>query len=172
MNWKYTGNSRPDFAVKPKKGQESVWDYPRPPIIKEEKRHVRITFNGHTVANTKSALRVLETASPPGIYIPPDDIEHQFLISATSSSICEWKGRAFYWSIKCGEAWARNAAWSYPYPLKGFTRIANYLSFYPAMLECWIGDVKVKPQPGSFYGGWITPDVTGPFKGAPGTEDW
>lgn len=172
MKWKYTGKSRPDFAIQPKGGQESVWDYPRPPVIVSDDRRIKVCFNGYTVADTRKALRVLETASPPGIYIPPEDVKEEFLFPATSSSICEWKGRAFYWSLKCGETWLRNAAWSYPYPNKEFKSLANYLSFYPAMLDCRIGKEKVKPQPGSFYGGWITSEIVGPFKGAPGSEGW
>lgn len=172
MKWKYTGNRRPDFAFEPNAGQESVWDYSRPPVIREETRRVVVIFNGYTIAETKSSFRVLETASPPGFYIPSGDVNQEFLISGTSSSICEWKGRAIYWTVKCEGAWARNAAWSYPYPAADYTAISNCISFYPAMLECRVDDEKVRPQPGSFYGGWITSEIVGPFKGSPGTEDW
>lgn len=172
MDWLYDGSKRPDFAIDPLAGQESVWDYKRPPVIRREIRHVRVIANGITVAESMDALRVLETASPPGIYIPPEDVHFEYLIASASSTYCEWKGRASYWSLKLGDVWIRNAAWSYPFPFEEFKKIGNYMSFYPAMLECWLGGERVKPQPGTFYGGWITHDIVGPFKGAPGTESW
>jgi uncharacterized protein (DUF427 family) len=117
-------------------------------------------------------VRVLETASPPTFYLPPEDVRVDLLQEASGSSLCEWKGRARYWSIVAGDGQLDSAAWSYEEPFDGFTEIAGYFSFYPAVLECYVDSVRVEPQPGGLYGGWITPEVVGPFKGEPGTESW
>ena len=125
------------------------------------------------IANTNRAIRVLETASPPTFYLPPNDVQINLLEVAAGNSLCEWKGQARYWSVVLPEREPiRSAAWSYEEPFDGFERIAGYLSFYPGRLECYVGGERVAPQPGNLYGGWVTPEVVGPFKGGPGTESW
>lgn len=170
--WRFTGETRPGFAVEPAAGQESVWDHPRPPQVEQDGRRVKVVAGSVTVADTRSALRVLETAGPPVFYIPPDDLRTEYLRPSRRASLCEWKGQAEYWSVAVGERTIADAAWSYPSPLEGYEAIAAYLSFYPAKIDCWVDGQRVEPQPGSFYGGWVTPEIVGPFKGTPGTEWW
>jgi uncharacterized protein (DUF427 family) len=156
-----------------RRGQESVWDYPRPPTLEPTPRRIRIVVAGETIVDTTSAWRVLETSHPPGYYIPPTDIRAGVLIPASGSSVCEWKGRAEYFSLRVGEHELQNVAWAYPKPTPRFTPIAGYFAFYAgAMDRCLVDDEVVVPQPGGFYGGWITADVVGPFKGGPGTAGW
>ena len=162
---------RPAFAVPPGPGQESVWDYPRPPAIRPDSREVVVCAGSLEVARTTRAIRVLETASPPTFYIPPDEVLLP-LEQASGASWCEWKGQARYWTIIAGDQRLERAAWSYPLPSASFEPIRDHLAFYPARLACWVGGIRVEPQPGRFYGGWITPEVVGPFKGEPGTEGW
>jgi uncharacterized protein (DUF427 family) len=170
--WRYTGRTRPPFAVSPAEGQESVWDYPRPPSVQPDSREVVVRAHGVAVARSTASLRVLETASPPTFYLPPRDVRQDLLSAAPGASVCEWKGRATYWTLTVGDARIERAAWSYPEPFPGFEAIRDYLAFYPGRLECLVDGVRVQPQPGRFYGGWITPEVVGPFKGEPGTEGW
>lgn len=155
-------------------GQESVWDYPRPPRLEPCPRRIRVEFAGQVVADTTRALRVLETSHPPVYYIPPDDIRREFLrASPTRSSVCEWKGRAVYHSIEVGGRRARDVAWSYPDPTPAFAAIRDHLAFYASKLDaCFVDEEQVRPQPGDFYGGWITRDIVGPFKGEPGSWGW
>lgn len=170
--WQFRGDSRPDFADAPGPGQESVWDYPRPPRVERDERQVEVAWGGVTLAESRRALRVLETASPPVFYLPPEDVSGHNLEPSPRSSICEWKGAARYWSIRVGDKLIRDVAWSYTEPLPGYEAIAGYFSFYPGRVECRVGGVRVAPQPGGFYGGWVTPEIVGPFKGEPGTEWW
>jgi uncharacterized protein (DUF427 family) len=171
--WRYIGKQRPDFAIAPEAGQESVWDYPRPPRIEADTRRVEVLVAGITLADTKRCFRVLETGSPPTFYLSPQDVRTEYLRPCASSSVCEWKGQASYWSIYVDATLIMEcAAWSYPTPYKGFEPIAGYLSFYPAKVECYVMGDRVMAQPGDFYGGWVTPEVIGPFKGLPGTEAW
>lgn len=170
--WRYTGADRPEFADAPGPGQESVWDYPRPPRVELDDRRVQVIHDGLTIADTRAAYRVLETASPPTFYLPPDDIRMEVLERSGRTSICEWKGRARYWTLRAGADLVKDVAWSYPQPSPGFEVIAGYLSFYPARIECRLEGVRVLPQPGGFYGGWVTPETVGPFKGGPGTGWW
>ncbi|HSO08015.1 MAG TPA: DUF427 domain-containing protein [Pelomicrobium sp.] len=154
-------------------GQESVWDYPRPPRLERVERRVRVVFNGLTIAETTSAWRVLETSSPPTYYIPPEDVEPASLEPAAGQSLCEWKGVARYFDVVVGGRRAERAAWAYPEPTPAFRDIAGHVAFYAGPMDaCYVGDEKVRPQPGRFYGGWITGEVVGPFKGEPGTESW
>ena len=171
--WQHTGGKRPPFAHVPGEGQESVWDYPRPPVLVPDSRLVTVRAGGRLVAETRRAVRVLETASPPTFYLSPDDVRAEWLQSASGSSHCEWKGAAAYWSVllKDGGVLER-AAWSYPRPTARFTAIAGWLSFYPALLHCEVDGERVLPQPGGFYGGWLTREVLGPVKGEPGTGGW
>lgn len=163
-------NSR---RIEPEPGQESVWDYPRPPRLEDSPKHIQIVFNGVTIADTYRAKRVLETTHPPVYYLPPEDIKMEYLIRATQGSFCEWKGQAIYYTIVVGDKQVANAAWSYPNPTSNFASIKDYLAFYAYLMDvCYVNGEKVQPQPGNFYGGWITSDIVGPFKGQPGTWGW
>lgn len=154
-------------------GQQSVWDFPRPPRVEPVAARVRVEFAGVIVADTTRALRVCETASPPTYYIPPGDVLAGCLVESARTSFCEWKGRARYWTLVAGGRRSDDAAWSYAAPEAGFEMLAGYLAFYAQRVDaCWVGDDRVTPQPGRFYGGWITPDLVGPFKGAPGSDGW
>lgn len=170
--WTHRGRHRPDFAVVPGEGEESVWDYPRPPGIASDSREVVVRADGDLVARSRGALRVLETASPPGFYLPPEDVRVELLVPAPGASFCEWKGQASYWSVRTAGRLVERAAWSYADPFPEFETIRNYLAFYPGRLECTVDGERVRPQAGSFYGGWITSEIVGPFKGDPGTEGW
>jgi uncharacterized protein (DUF427 family) len=154
-------------------GQESVWDYPRPPRLEPTAKRIQVIFNGVTVVDTTAAYRVLETSHPPVYYIPPSDIKMQYMSQTNRSSFCEWKGRAGYYTLTVAGKTAVNVAWYYPTPTKGFEPITNYVAFYPDPMDaCYVAGELVTPQPGQFYGGWITGDVVGPFKGEPGTMGW
>ena len=171
--WKYIGRDRPAFALPAGPGEESVWDYPRPPRIVDDTRHIVVRVGTIVVADTHRARRVLETASPPSVYLPPDDVDLDLLQRAAGGSRCEWKGVAAYWSVLPGDGTRIDAVgWSYPQPTVAFASIAGWLSFYPARLECSIDGERVRPQPGGFYGGWITDEIVGPVKGEPGTGHW
>ena len=153
--------------------KESVWDYPRPPRLEKIDTELKVVFKGITIAETNSAYRVLETSHPPAYYFPPEDVRMEFLSKSAGSSYCEWKGRAKYFSVTIGGRTAENCAWYYPSPVKKYGPITNYIAFYPQMMDaCFVNDEKVNPQDGSFYGGWITSNIVGPIKGAPGTLSW
>ncbi|MBW4582963.1 MAG: DUF427 domain-containing protein [Tildeniella nuda ZEHNDER 1965/U140] len=159
--------------LEPQPGQESVWDYPRPPRLEVTHKHIQIIFNGVTIADTHQAQRVLETSHPPVYYIPLDDIKQEYLIKSTRSTFCEWKGHGAYYSLAVNEKRVDDVAWYYPEPTPAFAAIANYVAFYPAPMDaCYVDGEKVEPQPGNFYGGWITSDIVGPFKGSLGTWGW
>lgn len=172
--WRWRGAERPPFAEEPGPGQESVWDYPRPPRVEPVGATVRVELDDVTIAESDRALRVLETASPPSVYIPPADVRVDLLEPFPRASVCEWKGRAVYWSIRVGECLARQAAWSYPEPWSGFEAIRDHLSFYPTRVgACFLAGEQVRPQPGAFYGGWVTSRIVGPFKGScAGSGSW
>ena len=172
LGWRYYGQQRPAFAVTPGAGEESVWDYPRPPRIEPDAREVIVRVGDVVVAKTHNACRVLETASPPTFYIPSVDVEREYLRPATGSSSCEWKGKARYWTVSVPPLVLESVGWSYDEPRPAFERIRGWISFYPGRVDCYVDGIKVMPQPGGFYGGWITPDVVGPFKGAPGSIGW
>lgn len=170
--WQHRGQSRPDFAAPVLPGQESAWDYPRPPVAVREHRLVQVRWSGRPVAESRGCYRVLETASPPTVYIPPADVDHGVLVAAAGESWCEWKGAARYWSLRDGASALERCAWSYDAPGERFAQLAGYLTFYPGLLECFIDGERVRTQPGGFYGGWITAELAGPFKGEPGTGGW
>ena len=152
---------------------ESVWDYPRPPRVEASGRRVRVVVDGTVVADSTRAQRVLETSHPPAWYIPREDVRMDLLRPTSRHSACEFKGQAGYFTISAGARERRDAAWSYERPLPGYEVIAGHISFYAGRVdEAWVDDERVMPQPGDFYGGWITSDVTGPFKGGPGTRGW
>lgn len=166
--------------IEPGPGQESVWDYPRPPAVVPTAERVRVVHRGVVIADTTRAIRVLETSQPPAYYVPRADVRADLLRRTDTRSVCEWKGTATYWSLVlpdgaagAGEVVVADVAWSYEHPTERFVPIAGHLAFYAQRVdECWVDDERVRPNPGSFYGGWITSKVVGPFKGAPGTSTW
>jgi uncharacterized protein (DUF427 family) len=159
--------------IPPGPGQESVWDYPRPPRVEDSARHIQVIFNGMIVAETRRARRVLETSHPPVYYIPPDDIKMEYLAPAARATWCEWKGQAAYYTVTVGDRQVPNAAWCYPDPTPGYGAIKGYLAFYPHLMDaCYVDGERVRAQLGGFYGGWVTNDIVGPFKGEPGTGGW
>jgi len=164
--------SRPE-PIEPGPGQESVWDYPRPPRLETVRERLRIIFAGETIAETTRGSRVLETSHPPVYYIPPEDVRQDLLVRATGQSFCEFKGIAQYWSLDVGGARSEKAAWSYPDPTDRIRGIRNFLAFYASRVDgCWVGEERVQAQAGDFYGGWITARIVGPFKGSAGTRGW
>ncbi|WP_435011197.1 DUF427 domain-containing protein [Tundrisphaera lichenicola] len=159
--------------IEPGPGQESVWDYPRPPRLEPSTRLIRVTFNGEVIAETERSFRVLETSHPPVYYIPPEDIRAKCLVRSSRSTFCEFKGRARYHTLSVGERRSPDAAWSYPDPSRAFEAIRDHLAFYSSRVdECTVAGEVVQSQPGDFYGGWITSEIVGPFKGDPGTWGW
>ena len=154
-------------------GQESVWDYPRPAIAEPTERHIVIRHRGVTLADTRGAWRTLETSHPPTYYLPPEDIVTGHLQPNPQRSLCEWKGQARYWDVVIGDERIEAAAWSYADPTAAFAPVAGFLAFYPEPFnECLVDGEQVTPQPGGFYGGWITSREAGPFKGIPGSRFW
>ncbi|RAJ45413.1 uncharacterized protein (DUF427 family) [Kitasatospora sp. SolWspMP-SS2h] len=152
---------------------ESVWDYPRPPAVVPDGRLVEVFFAGRLLASTRRALRVLETSHPPVFYLPRPDVATALLRPADGGTLCEWKGRARYWNALADGRLSPRAAWSYPEPLPGYRALRDHLAFHPDRVErCTVDGETVRPQQGGFYGGWITDEITGPFKGAPGTSQW
>lgn len=170
--WTNTGVTRPDFALATAPGQESVWDYPRPPLVVPDTRVIEVRSGPLVVARTTRAIRVLETASPPTFYLPLADVRGDAIAPADGSSWCEWKGRARHWSVVTPAGLILRCAWQYPDAPAPFAAIRDCLAFYPSRLECFVDGERVTPQPGGFYGGWITREVVGPFKGGPGTGHW
>ena len=162
---------------------ESVWSYPRPPRLEPTRRRIRVVHAGVLIADTTRALRILETSHPPAYYLPRSDVQMEFLNAIQGQhTFCEFKGKATYWNIDVTQAVARDdqtsatapvAAWSYEAPMKEYGQLAHHLAFYASRVsECWVDEERVQPQPGDFYGGWITTDVIGPFKGGAGTRGW
>ncbi|MEM9140128.1 MAG: DUF427 domain-containing protein [Pseudomonadota bacterium] len=151
---------------------ENVQEYPRPPALEAVPQRVTIELNGTLIVDTRNALRVLETHHAPTYYIPPGDISGQ-LIAVGGSSFCEWKGSARYFDVEVDGHIAARAAWAYDDPTASFSRIAGHVAFYAGKMEvCTVGDEVVLPQPGDFYGGWQTSNLTGIVKGGPGTRHW
>ena len=171
--WQFDGRIRPAWAEEPGSGRESVWDFPRPPRIEPEPRRVRVEHGGVVIAESRAALRVLETAGAPAFYLPVADVDEALLAANFEESFCEWKGRARHFDVRVSGAPALDAAWSYPDPCPEFESLRDWLAFHPGRLDgCWLGDVRAAPQPGGYYGGWVTPDLAGPIKGGPGTGSW
>ncbi len=159
--------------IPPEPGQESVWDYPRPPRAEEAHRHIQIVFNGLVIADSQRAWRVLETSHPPVYYLPPEDVQLQYLTRTTDRSYCEWKGHAGYYTLTVGDRVVPNAAWFYADPTPNFGPIRGYIAFYPGKMDtCTVDGETVQAQSGDFYGGWITKEIVGPFKGDAGTWGW
>ncbi len=159
--------------MQPGPGQESVWDYPRPPAVAPTTDRIRVIHHGVTIVDTTRAIRVLETSQPPAFYIARADVADGCLVPGDGRSWCEWKGPATYWSVRLPDVTVVDAAWSYEDPTAAFAQIRGYVAFYAQLMdECWVDDERVIANPGSFYGGWITSRVVGPFKGDPGTRHW
>ena len=156
----------------PGPGQESVWDYPRPPRVEPVPERVRAIVDGLVIADTSRALRVLETAGAPVYYVPPAHVRLDLLRPSTSRTVCEWKGGAIYHTLVLPTREIPNAAWSYPDPNPGYEAIRDHLAFYPQKVTCSVDGEIARPMPGGFYGGWITDEIVGPFKGATGTAHW
>ena len=158
--------------IKPGAGQESAWDYPRPPRLEAVDDDVEIFYADTSIAYAEKVLRVLETSHPPVYYVPREAVEDGVLVASGRSSTCEYKGVATFYDVVVGERRARDAAWSYEQPAAGYEAMAGYVAFYPAKVECLLDGEIAAPQPGDFYGGWVTTRVVGPYKGDPGTAGW
>jgi uncharacterized protein (DUF427 family) len=158
--------------VQPGPGQESVWDYPRPPRVEKSTRHILVRWNEITLADSCNPFRVLETSHPPTYYIPYQDVAMDHLRLSEKRSFCEWKGRASYYDFAAGTTHIPSAGWTYKDPSPAFALLRGHLAFYPDRLECFLDGERVRAQAGGFYGGWITRDIVGPFKGEAGTRKW
>ena len=158
--------------IEPGPGQESAWDYPRPPRLETLDARVQVWLDGTLIGDTTTPLRVLETYHPPTVYLPPDDVYTRSLVPLRRSSYCEWKGTASYFDVEAGPTRAERAAWAYFDPLPPFEALAGYVSFHPSRVDCTIDGERVVAQPSDFYGGWVTARVTGPFKGSEGMDGW
>ncbi len=164
---------KPFEKIMPQPGQESVWDYPRPPKIEPTSKSIKIEHQGIVIAQSNKAFRILETSHPPVYYIPQEDILMEHLTLTDEVSFCEFKGKAHYYHLQIGNTIVRDVAWTYLNPPPKFEQIKNYLAFYPHKVDaCFVNDEKVQAQEGGFYGGWITQDIVGPFKGGTGTWGW
>lgn len=159
--------------IEPQPGQESVWDYPRPPRVEPTDKLVEVFFNGNRIVESRRAKRVLETSHPPTFYIPSEDVRWKYLTVSDRQTVCEFKGAARYYSLVDGEQASLDAAWSYPNPVPAFEILRDHLAFYPSRVEaCYVDGERVVTQDGDFYGGWITRNIVGPFKGGSGTWGW
>jgi len=159
--------------IEPGPGQESVWDYPRPPRVEPSSKHIQAICNGVVVADSRRAVRVLETSHPPVYYLPPEDVRLELFTPTARATHCEFKGRARYYTLTVGDRVEPDVAWSYPDPAPGFETLKDYIALYPSRMDaCYVDTERVQPQAGDFYGGWITADITGPFKGGAGTWGW
>ena len=157
----------------PGPGQESVWDYPRPPRVEPTGEHVVVELGGEVVAESRRALRVLETSHPPVYYLPVEDFAEGSLVPAAGTTWCEFKGTAHYLDVVAGGRTAPRAGWAYPRPSPGYEALVDHVAIYPGLMDrVTVDDEEVRPQEGGFYGGWITSRVAGPFKGGPGTRGW
>ncbi|MBT9314303.1 DUF427 domain-containing protein [Leptothoe spongobia] len=163
---------RPE-PIAPGPGQESVWDYPRPPRVEDVTKRIRIIFNDELIVDTCRSQRILETSHPPSYYIPKSDIKMEYLVPSAHSTFCEWKGRASYYTVQVGDRKVDNVAWYYSNISPAFESLQDLVGFYPRPMDvCYVGDEKVEPQAGDLYAGWITSDIVGPFKGGAGTWGW
>ncbi|MGW6540154.1 DUF427 domain-containing protein [Streptomyces sp. NPDC055051] len=160
------------LGVRYERPKESVWDYPRPPALLSDDRRVTVTFGAQVVAETRASMRVLETSHPPVFYVPRHDVRTEFLRPRPGRTHCEWKGAASYWDIAVGDVVAPRAAWSYEHPLPPYEALRGRLAFYPSSVRCAVDGEVVVAQEGDFYGGWITREIEGPFKGGSGTRFW
>jgi uncharacterized protein (DUF427 family) len=167
--WRYRGSVRPPFALAPGIDEESVWDYPRPPRLVHDPRPVEVRTDEEVIASTTRAIRVLETASPPTYYIPPEDVNVDSLEETGQTSFCEWKGLAVDLRL-AGKAVPSSVAWVYPRVFREFEAIAGWYAFYPGRIACSLDGEHVLAQPGGYYGGWVTQGIVGPIKGEHGCD--
>ena len=159
--------------ITPGPGQESVWDYPRPPRVEDSSKHIQVILNGVVIADTHRAKRILETSHPPVYYLPPEDVKMEYFTPTSRTTYCEFKGAASYYTIQVADKTLPNGAWYYRKPTKGYEDITNYIALYPSQMDvCYVDGEQVQAQEGDFYGGWITSEIVGPFKGGPGTWGW
>jgi uncharacterized protein (DUF427 family) len=159
--------------VQPGPGQESVWDYPRPPRVEPVRARVRVVVDGRELAASDAARRVLETAGAPVYYLPPTDIDLSRLRENDRRTVCEWKGVATYLDYVDGDHRIPSVGWTYRDPNPGYEAIRDHVAFYAGRVdEAWVGEEQARPQPGGFYGGWVTDAIVGPIKGEPGSEGW
>ena len=158
--------------VEPGPGQESVWDNPRPPRLEPTQRHLVVAYGGEVIAHSQRAQRVVETSQPPAYYLNPADVRMDLLRPSSHRTFCEWKGLASYYDVIVGTEIATDAVWSYPSPHPDFAAIQDCLAFYAQVLDCSVDGEAVVGNEGTFYGGWITRDIVGPFKGGSGTAHW
>ena len=157
----------------PGPGQESVWDYPRPPRLEQSNETVEVVLGGQVIARTTRGWRVLETSHPPTYYLPREAFVDGALRPTPGTSMCEWKGQASYFDLVAGDAVAARAGWTYASPTTRFAELSDAIAVMPELVDrCVVNGETVQPQPGSFYGGWVTSRVVGPFKGAPGSWGW
>jgi uncharacterized protein (DUF427 family) len=173
--WRSIPRDRPVEIPRPRSGQESVWDFPRPPRVEACAARIRVFFAGITIADTRAALRVLETAGAPTYYIPHSDLKTNFLRPPRNetTSLCEWKGVAQYRDLQVGPRRCARVAWYYPEPDEVYRALTDHSAFFAGRgARCWVGGELARPQPGGFYGGWVSDAILGPFKGEPGTESW
>ncbi len=173
----WSTSPRPAQIDTPGPGQESVWDFPRPPEVQEVPQRLRVVVAGETVADTTRGRRIVETAGAPVYYFPPEDVRTDLLREAGPTTVCEWKGAAVHYDLAVDGRTVRAAAFAYPEPLddlgRGYATVAGWIGFYPAKVdECHVGDERATPQPGGYYAGWVTSALTGPIKGEPGSERW
>ncbi|MFZ4505661.1 MAG: DUF427 domain-containing protein [Microbacteriaceae bacterium] len=153
--------------------RESVWDYPRPPRVEPVRSHIEVIHSGVTIVSTNNSVRVLETSHPPTYYLPMVDFIEGVLVPVQGNTVCEFKGVASYFDLVIGNERIPRAAWGYENPAAGFESLAGKVALYASRVDqCHVGDEVVMPQEGDFYGGWITSNIDGPFKGAPGTGGW
>lgn len=158
---------------RPGPGQTSVWDYPRPAVAEPTTKRLQVLLGGQIIADTSRGVRTLETSHPPTYYFPPEDLVDGVIVAVRGRSLCEWKGQARYYDVVAGDALAPRAAWSYPAPSSAFGALAGFIAFMPGSMDaCLVDGERARPQAGGFYGGWITKDLAGPFKGEPGTMGW
>jgi len=170
--WRWTGTDRPPFAQAPRDGQESVWDYPRPPALVRDTREIVVRVGGVEIVRTRHALRLLETASPPTFYLPIADVTPGALIAASGASHCEWKGVARYWTVAAGGVRLERQAWSYDAPLAPYEDLRGHVAMYATSAECYVDGERARPQDGGFYGGWVTDEIVGPWKGGANSGGW
>jgi uncharacterized protein (DUF427 family) len=144
---------------------ESVWDYPRPPRAERTDKHVKVIAGGELIAESTHTVRILETSHPPVYYIPPEDVELELLTDGARKTLCEWKGFARYYTISVAGQRIENSAWYYRNPWPPYTMLQDYIAFYPQLMDaCYVDGELVTPDPSSYYGGWITHDILGPFR--------
>jgi len=171
--WRGFRRERPELVVTPGVGQESVWDYPRPPRVERVTALVRVDLGGVVLASSARGYRVCETAGPPVYYVPQADVRMEVLQATSGTALCEWKGVATYWTARVGARVVADVGWSYPDPEPAYGAIRDFLAFFPGRVDAaFVGGEAVRPQPGGYYGGWITAGIVGPFKGEPGSEAW